>query len=191
MAKTVAPPTQPPLAWDQSMDARSFFQTWFRVCIKPTKAFASPILGDWRRHLYFAIFVNLSWVLGFVALNLYRAQSGSNDAMSLFEMAKGVGMGFLMQMITLVYQAGLMNVLLRFIERKMFGFQIAFRAACYAQAPAALILLGNGGMLIFFFWNVIIMIPAIALGYKVSFGKSIALNVIYVILAIFLQMIFN
>ncbi len=178
---------EPALAWELEQSASAFAQTWWRVMIRPGRAFAALIRGNWRIHLFFALIVNLAWFVTTAAFNWGRVPLGHAQPAPISAILMTLGMMLSLNLVTMVFQAGLMNILLRFIERRMVGFAVAFRVACYAQAPFILSVLGPLGQLVFFFWNVVIMTIGIARGYKVSMGKAVAVNVIYVVLHFYLQ----
>jgi hypothetical protein len=47
-----------PLAWEAGGNlVIAFFQTWFSILFKPSKAFASPMAGGWHKPLVFAMLV--------------------------------------------------------------------------------------------------------------------------------------
>jgi hypothetical protein len=198
----VAQQTLSHLPWEQEgAGLAALAHSWVLVCFQPRRAFSLTPAGTWRRHLFFAAACNLALMLG---VGLLLAQSGGHMPLPRgLGAAMGhtttlffsLGFWFLLNLVVMVYQAGLVNLLLKFITRTPAGFATAFRVACYAQAPQALNLLmplvGPAVILLVFVWNLVIMTLGVARGYQVSLGRAAAVNIIYAVLTIYLQMVFK
>lgn len=185
--QTTGTAAEPALAWELEQGASAFARSWWKLMIRPAAAFSAVTRGNWRIHLFFALIVNLAWFVATAAFNWGRVAPGQAVPPPFSAVLMTLGLMLSLNLVTMIFQAGLMNVLLRFIEKRMVGFSVAFRAACYAQAPFILAVLGPLGQLVFFFWNVVIMTVGVAKGYKVSMGKAVAVNVVYVVLHFYLQ----
>jgi hypothetical protein len=189
-----------PLAWEERMSLASWARTWLRFLASPQDAYSARAGADWRVHLIFAAGVNLAVAIGvwllFTAGHQDPGQLGLGGAAAQpGQLGLRLALLFLLGLVHMAFQAGLVNLLLRFMTRSEAGLGTAFRTACYAQAPRAATILtpvvGPAMELVFFFWNLALMVIGLAKGYGIPYGRSVAVNVIYAVLAIYLSMVFR
>jgi len=192
------PPKQYGLPWEQGrLSLAALGQTWARVLFRPGEAFSLPLGGDWKRWLLFAAIMNGVVMAGTWAIVSGRLAAGAKiSAPALgggLSPGAGLGLVLLISLVYMVFQAGLINVLLKFITRTSYGFPEALRVACYAQAPHLFSLLtplvGPVMELVYFAWNLVIMTIGIQRTYQVSLGRSVAVNLIYAVLTIYLSVV--
>jgi hypothetical protein len=172
-------------------------QTWVMVTFRPAQAFSLPLGGQWKRWLLFAVIINGLVMLGTWAIMAGRMAGGaqiSGPALAnQFSPGASLGLVLIISLVYMVFQAGLINVLLKFITRTAYGFPEALRVACYAQSAHLFSLLtplvGPVMELVYFLWNLVIMTIGIQRTYQVSMGRSIAVNVIYAVLTIYLTVV--
>jgi hypothetical protein len=186
------------LPWDQGgLSISALAQTWVMVTFRPGQAFSLPLGGQWKRWFLFAVIINGAVMLGTWAIMSGRMAGGAHisgpaigDGLSP---GAALGLVLLINLVYMVFQAGLINVLLKFITRTAYGFPEALRVACYAQAPHLFSLftplVGPVMELFYFLWNLVIMIIGIQRTYQVSLARAIAVNVIYAVLTIYLTMV--
>lgn len=185
------PTQQPGLPWDQGgLNIGALAQTWVMVTFRPGQAFSLPEGGQWKQWLLFAVIIN-----GLVMLGTWVFLAGAAPAVSNIEFVERQGFVILLNIVVMVYQAGLINVLIKFITRTHASFQTALRVACYSQSIMLFLVLeplaGLSVKMICFFWNIAVMTIGTRHCYKISLGRAIAVNVIYAVLTIFVQMTLN
>ncbi len=183
------------LPWDQGgLSISALAQTWVMVTFRPGQAFSLPLGGQWKRWMLFALIINGAVMLGTWVVMSGRMAGGAQISGPIvtneFSPASSLGLVLLISLVYMVFQAGLINVLLKFITRTAYGFPEALRVACYAQAPHLFSLftpfVGPVMELVYFLWNLVIMTIGIQRTYQISLGRSIAVNVIYAVLTIYL-----
>ncbi len=190
------------LAWDQGpLSISALVQTWARVTFHPGEAFTPPPRGEWKRWLLFAVIINGAVMLGTWAIMAGRLAGMEDGGANIqgpamggsLSPAAGLGLVLLISLVYMVFQAGLINVLLKFITRTAYSFPQALRVACYAQAPHLFSLLtpmvGPMMEMVYFAWNLVIMTLGIQRTYRVSMGRAVAVNVIYAVLTIYLTVV--
>jgi hypothetical protein len=188
-----------PLAWEQEMSLGSWARTWLRLLASPKEAFSAEPGADWRVHLIFAAGVNLAVAIGvwlwFTAGHQDPGQLGLRPGPSEpGHLGLRLALLFLLGLVHMTFQAGLVTLLVKFISKAEAGMGVAFRAACYAQAPRAVTILtpvvGPIMELVFFVWNLALMVIGLAKGYQMAWGRSVAVNVIYAVLSLYLSVVF-
>lgn len=183
--------SQPGLPWDQGgFSLTALARTWFMVTFRTGQSFSLPQGGDWKQWLLFAVLIN-----GVVMLGNLAFRAGGGPSFSMMSFLETQGFFILLNLVVMVYQAGLINVLIKFITRTQASFQTALRVACYAQSIMLFLLLQNFAgpsvLMICFFWNIVVMTIGTKQAYQVSTGRAIAVNVIYAVLTIFVQATLN
>jgi hypothetical protein len=175
------------LPWDQGrLSFSALAQTWVMVTFRPGHAFSLPMGGQWKRWLLFAIIIN-----GVAMLGTWFLVAMIRPSISPIAYLEQQGFLLLLYLIVMVYQAGLINVLIKFITRTHASFQTALRAACYSQSVMLFLLLqilsGPSVLMICFFWNIALMTIGTKHSYQVSTRRAVAVNIIYAVLTIFVQ----
>ena len=183
--------SQSGLPWDQGgLSITALARTWHMVTFRPGRAFSLPPGGDWKQWLLFAVLIN-----GVVMLGTWVFMAGAAPAITSVEFLERQGFRILLFLVTMVYQAGLINVLIKFITRTEANFKTALRVACYAQSIMFFLVFepiaGNSTQMICFFWNIVVMAIGTKHAYQVSTGRAVAVNVIYAVLTIFVQVTLN
>ncbi len=186
------------LPWDRGgLSIAALAQTWVTVTFRPGQAFSLPIGGQWKRWFLFALIVNGVVMLGTWAIMSGRMAGGAHISGPVMDGSlspfASLGLVLMISLVYMVFQAGLINVLLKFITRTSYGFPEALRVACYAQAPHLFSLftpmVGPVMELLYFVWNLFIMTIGIQRTYQVSMARAIAVNVIYAVLTIYLTVV--
>jgi hypothetical protein len=185
------PSSQPGLPWDKGgLSIVALTQTWLLVTFRPHQAFSLPEGGNWKQWMLFAVLIN-----GVVMLGNWAFKAGTDPSFSAMGFLETQGFFILLNLVVMVYQAGLINVLIKFITRTEASFQTALRVACYAQSIMLFLLLQNFAgpsvLMICFFWNIVVMTIGTKYAYGVSTGRAVAVNVIYAVLTIFVQVTLN
>jgi hypothetical protein len=179
-----------PLAWESGDRSLSgLLDTWIRIIARPMASFAAPPQGGWQRPALFAVLINIAvtvilwalmkWMPGqeFIGGGLMVTKSTA----ALVERA--IIIVPLLNLTVVLFQAVVLNLLMKVLAGVEGGFVVSLRAVCYAQAPHLIVFLGMPGRLAFFIWNLGLAVIGLAKGHRVSYFKSAAACVIYMVVS--------
>lgn len=178
-----------PLPWEGSRRSLgTLLKTWAWLIARPWEALEGPSRGGWTRPVLFAVLVNivftvLLWAMirwlppvVFLGKPLLRP--------STVELARRLVLLVpLVNLMGVLVQAALLHLLLKLLGGARRGFSQSLRAACYAQAPRPLALLGVPGQLGYLFWNLGLLALGLGKGHQVSWRRPVAAVVIYLVAA--------
>ncbi len=141
--------------------------TVYLVLLKPKQAFAAPARAGWPRAMIFAVILSLLpaailWPLG---------------------LAPGPGL-WLAALLWMPFNAGLVHLLLWAVGGASQGFTVTLRVAGYAQAAILLTFIPVYGLWVFALWHLAVMIIGLAAAHQTKLARSIAANVLPILLAL-------